>query len=211
MLPEGWEASKPGDLMREWKTRTVAQSTIRFRKSAGTYGWHRDAPIRRLRRLTLLGLAPNVTFGSGVGTGRRGCGVRNRGARHPDHESRERGMITVLGKGGRMRTLDISLDLYRRLEARFQRSHSPTLASLRAYQVALSRATLAVGGRVTGSHTHRRAAALDFYSDRYHHYRAQGLTPADARRRAVEDAVDRLGHSRNRKDVAAAYLSRKGA
>jgi hypothetical protein len=25
MLPEVWEASKPGDLMREWKTRAVAQ------------------------------------------------------------------------------------------------------------------------------------------------------------------------------------------
>ena len=45
----------------------------------------------------------------------------------------------------------------------------------------------------------------------YGTYRAQGLTPAEARRRAVEDAVERLGHSRNRKDVAAAYLSRKGA
>jgi len=123
----------------------------------------------------------------------------------------DRGMITVLGKGGRMRTLDITLDLYRRLEAHFQRSPSPTLASLRAYQVALSRATLAVGGRATGSHAHRRTSATDHYKDRYHQYRAQGLTPAEARRRAVEDAVERLGHSRNRKDVAAAYLSRKGA
>jgi hypothetical protein len=27
----------------------------------------------------------------------------------------------------------------------------------------------------------------------------------------MEDAVERLGHSRNRKDVAAAYLSKRGA
>jgi len=123
----------------------------------------------------------------------------------------ERGMITVLGKGGRMRTVDISQKLYNRVEAYFRQSGSPTLAPLRGYQVALSRAMLAVGGRATGSHAHRRTAASDYYTARYHHYRAQGLTPAQARQRAVGDAVERLGHSRNRKDVAAAYLSRRGA
>jgi hypothetical protein len=120
----------------------------------------------------------------------------------------DRGMITVLGKGGRMRTVDIPVDLYRRLEGYFERSQSPALALLRPYQVALSRATLAVGGRATGSHANRRTAATDFYNERYHDYRAQGLTPEEARRRSVEDTVERLGHSRNRKDVALAYLSR---
>jgi hypothetical protein len=123
----------------------------------------------------------------------------------------EQGLITVLGKGGRMRTAEISRGLYERLEGFFRRSPSPTLAPLRSYQVALSRATLAVGGRATGSHAHRRTSASDYYRQRYQHYRAQGLVPAEARRRAVEDAVERLGHSRNRKDVAAAYLARKGA
>ena len=107
-----------------------------------------------------------------------------------------------------MRTVDISLDLYRRLDGHFRQSTSPTLASLRPYQVALSRATLAVGGRSTGSHANRRTSATDYCNDRYHDYRAQGLTPEEARRRAVEDTVERLGHSRNRRDVAVAYLSR---
>ncbi len=120
----------------------------------------------------------------------------------------ERGMVTVLGKGGRMRTVDIALDLYGRLEGHFRQSTSPTLASLRPYQVALSRATLAVGGRATGSHANRRTSATEHCNDRYHDYRAQGLTPKEARRRAVEDTVERLGHSRKRRDVAAAYLSR---
>jgi len=123
----------------------------------------------------------------------------------------DRGMITVLGKGGRMRTVDISLDLYRRLEGHFRKSASSTLAPLRGYQVALSRATLAVGGRATGSHANRRTAAVDFCNNRYNNYRAQGLAPEEARQRAVEDTVERLGHSRNRKDVAAAYLSKWGA
>ena len=110
-----------------------------------------------------------------------------------------------------MRTAEISRGLYERLEGYFRRSPSPTLAPLRAYQVALSRATIAVGGRATGSHAHRRSSASEYCRERYHHYRAQGLNPQEARRRAVEDTVERLGHSRNRKDVAAAYLSRKGA
>jgi site-specific recombinase XerD len=120
----------------------------------------------------------------------------------------ERGLVTILGKGGRMRTVDISLDLYRRLEGHFQTSTSPILASLRPYQVALSRATLAVGGRSTGSHANRRTSASDYCNDRYHDYRREGLTPEEARRRAVEDTVERLGHSRNRRDVALAYLAR---
>ena len=107
-----------------------------------------------------------------------------------------------------MRTVDISRDLYGRLEGHFRQSASPTFASVRAYQIALSRATLAVGGRATGSHAGRRTSATEHCNDRYHDYRAQGLTPEEARRRAVEDTVERLGHSRNRRDVAAAYLSR---
>ena len=88
MLPEVWEASKPGDLMREWRTRAVAKPTIRFRKSAGTCGWHQGCrPFAAFATPHFSGLAPNVTFGSGVGTGRPGFGVRNREARHPDQRS----------------------------------------------------------------------------------------------------------------------------
>jgi len=108
----------------------------------------------------------------------------------------------------RRRTVDLSVDLYRRLEGQFAKSGSPFLASLRAYQVALSRAILSVGGRATGSHAHRRTSATDYCNKRYRDYRAQGLTPEEARRLAVEDTVERLGHSRNRKDVAMAYLSK---
>jgi len=75
-------------------------------------------------------------------------------------------------------------------------------------KVALSRASLAVGGWTTASHANRRFSASQYCKLRYLAYRKQGLRPAEASKRAVEDAVERLGHSRNRKDVAAAYLSR---
>src|SRR5206468_968177 len=64
----------------------------------------------------------------------------------------DRGLVSVVGKGGRIRTVDISKDLYARLHAYFQRTGAASLASLRGYQVALSRASLAVGGRITASH-----------------------------------------------------------
>ena len=120
----------------------------------------------------------------------------------------DRGKIAILGKGGRMRTAFISADLYRRLEAHFVRSKAESLAPRRAYQVALRRATLAVGGRATGSHAHRRTSALDEKNERYRNHLKDGKNTKDARRLAVEETVEHLGHSRNRKDQAAAYLRR---
>jgi site-specific recombinase XerC len=61
----------------------------------------------------------------------------------------EKGRIEILGKGGRVRTALISKNLYSRLESYFSRSKASTLAPLRAYQVAVRRATLAVGGQVS--------------------------------------------------------------
>ena len=86
MLPEVWEASKPGDQMREWRTRAVAKPTIRFRKSVGTSGRLKGCrPSAAFAASHFTGLAPNVTFGSGVGTGRPGSGAGNRKARHPSN------------------------------------------------------------------------------------------------------------------------------
>ena len=55
------------------------QSMIRFRKSAGTSGWHQGCrPSAAFAAPHFSGLAPNVTFGSGVGTGSPGSGVWSR-------------------------------------------------------------------------------------------------------------------------------------
>ena len=56
----------------------------RFRKRVGTSGRPQGCrPSAAFAAPCFTGLAPNVTFGSGVGTGRPGCGVGNRVARHP--------------------------------------------------------------------------------------------------------------------------------
>jgi hypothetical protein len=76
---EIWEALKPGDAMRERRTRTVAKPTIRFRKRAGTSGRLKGCrPSAAFAASNFTGLAPNVTLWSGVGTGQPGSGVGNR-------------------------------------------------------------------------------------------------------------------------------------
>ena len=118
----------------------------------------------------------------------------------------EQGKIAILGKGGRVRTALIPRDLYTRLEGYFSRAKASTLAPLRAYQVAVRRATLAVGGRSTGTHAHRRTSAEELKNAKYKDHLKDGKTTKRASEMAVEDAVEHLGHSRNRKDLAQAYL-----
>jgi hypothetical protein len=118
----------------------------------------------------------------------------------------DKGRIAILGKGGRIRTALISKDLYHRLEAHFSRSKAPNLAPLRAYQVAVRRATLAVGGRATGTHAHRRTSAEELKNAKYQDHLKDGKTTRKASELAVQDAVEHLGHSRNRRDLALAYL-----
>ncbi len=119
----------------------------------------------------------------------------------------EQGRIGVLGKGGRVRTLLISKGLYSRIEEHFRRSKAAALAPLRAYQVAVRRATLAVGGQATGTHAHRRSSAVEVKNARYGELLKEGRTTKEARQLAVQDTVEHLGHSRCRKDLARAYLS----
>lgn len=119
---------------------------------------------------------------------------------------KELGQIEVLGKGGRRRTAKISDGLYERLQMHFCRSAEASLASLRGYQVALRRAVLAVGGNATGSHAQRRTSAVEHKNHQYREHLASGATTQEARKLAVEDTVEHLGHSRTRKDLGCAYL-----
>jgi hypothetical protein len=123
-------------------------------------------------------------------------------------QERDRGLIGIVGKGGRVRTALISRDLYARLADHLSRSKAESLAPRRAYQVALRRATLAVGGSATGSHAHRRTSAVEAKNQKYKDHLKDGKTTKKARQLAVQDIVEHLGHSRSRNDLAAAYLTR---
>ncbi len=119
----------------------------------------------------------------------------------------ERGHLFILGKGGRIRTVEVSRDLYERIDAHFRESRNVSLAPLRGYQLALRRAALEVGGRSTGSHAHRRTSATELKNEKYWGYVGEGRSSKEARAEAVADTVEHLGHSRFRKDTAAAYCS----
>jgi hypothetical protein len=119
----------------------------------------------------------------------------------------DKGRVAIVGKGGRVRTVLISKELYGRLEDHFKCSKAESLAPLRAYQVAVRRATLAVGGKATGTHAHRRTSAVEVKNEKYKKHLKEGATTKNASELAIQDAVEHLGHSRTRKDLAAAYLS----
>lgn len=120
----------------------------------------------------------------------------------------DKGKLSILGKGGRIRTVEVSRDLYGRLEDHFKRSGAESLAGRRAYQAALRRATLAEGGKATGSHAQRRTSATELKNEKYKEHLKAGNTPKDARTMAVQETVEHLGHSRSRRDLATAYFSR---
>jgi hypothetical protein len=117
------------------------------------------------------------------------------------------GILLILGKGGRRRPARISRDLYLKIEDFFRRSSAKSLAPLDPYRAALRRAVLAAGGRSTGTHAQRRTSATEMKNALYKDYAKSGHSPKEARKLAVEDTIEHLGHSRTRKDLASAYLS----
>ncbi len=62
----------------------------------------------------------------------------------------------------------------------------------RAYQVAIRRARLAVGGKATGSHAHRRTSAVEMKNLKYREHLAAGATTRTARKLSVRDTVEHL-------------------
>ncbi len=113
--------------------------------------------------------------------------------------------IELVGKGGKRLVAEISPDLHAELRE-YLHACPGVLADRNGYRTAWRRAILAAGGRITGTHGLRRLSAQDFYRDEYHRRLAAGASPAEARREARAEAVERLGHSRNRTDQAACYL-----
>lgn len=116
------------------------------------------------------------------------------------------GHVIVHGKGGHERRLPLPQDLVDRLREFFLTTGAPHLAPLRAYEAAVRRAVLAVGGRATGTHARRRLWAEAFKNARYRHHLSMGLPPDAASAQALADTLEALGHGRNRVELRCAYL-----
>ena len=104
-------------------------------------------------------------------------------------------------------TLTLSTELHRLLRLWF--THNPgSLATQRGYQSAYARAIRAVGGCVTGTHGARRRSIQDFYRSRYRQAVGLCMSTQEASELAAGDALERLGHSRDRADHRAWYLAK---
>jgi len=113
--------------------------------------------------------------------------------------------IECIGKGGRPLLAAVPPDLYAAVIEHLKRAGEP-LADRDGYRMAWRRAVKVARGKATGTHGLRRRAACNVYSETYGRLAGGGMSPQDARREARAEAVERLGHSRDRADQAACYL-----
>jgi hypothetical protein len=119
---------------------------------------------------------------------------------------REGNLLTLIAKGGKELTFTLPPDLHRTLRLWFDRASGP-LAELRGYQAAYRRAILAADGQVTGTHGARRRSIRDFYARRYRAAVGSGMDPKTASDAAAGEALERLGHGRDRADHRKWYLA----
>jgi len=115
--------------------------------------------------------------------------------------------LTVRAKGGKVLTFTLSPELHRVLVLWFAHYSAP-LVPQRGYQTSYRRAICAAGGQVAGTHGARRCSIQDFYAERYRLAVGSGLDPKAASDQAAGDALERLGHGRNRADHRKWYLAR---
>ncbi len=114
--------------------------------------------------------------------------------------------VEIVAKGGQLQTMQISAELHDRLREQLTALTGP-LADLGGYRSAYYRAMKAASGRVTGTHGLRRLSTQRHYSEQYRARLHRGESTRHARQGARQDAVERLGHGRDRLDQANAYLN----
>jgi hypothetical protein len=115
--------------------------------------------------------------------------------------------IALSAKGGRITEHVLSPELHRLLSS-YLGTCRGRLADRDGCRAAWQRAIEAAGGRVSGTHGLRQLSVQDFYARQYRAAVGDGLSPQAAEERASGDAVERLGHSRNRADHRQVYLGR---
>jgi hypothetical protein len=120
---------------------------------------------------------------------------------------KDQNQIQLTGKGGKMMTFTLSPELHRTLSL-YLAHHPGPLSGQRGYQSSFARAVRAAGGQVTGTHGVRRRSAQDYYAQEYKAAVGSGIDPKTAASLAAGNAIERLGHSRNRRDHRSWYLGK---
>lgn len=118
------------------------------------------------------------------------------------------GILSIKGKGGRLRELAISSETYMRVADCLDKKE--VLCSYNGYRQALRRASEGLSLGVTATHAVRRFAAQRLMHEREQGYKEQGICERDAREMALGDVNAMLGHSRDRMSTTHIYLNARG-
>ena len=177
MTPSGEVVEKAIGILRQWDAR-------HFARTGQCRGYHLAARLQM--ETSVRSVSATVRVGP--------------------ESIRDDGSIALVGKGGKVQPFELSRDLHKTLSLYFRHNPGP-LAPQRAYQLSYRRAIETAGGRVKGTHGARRRSAREFCKQAYKEARKSGLSPGEASDKAQGDAVERLGHGRNRIDHRRWYLS----
>jgi integrase len=122
------------------------------------------------------------------------------------YEGKIRGVLSLRGKGNRVREVAVNPDLYDSLELAL--SEKPALIKYNAFRAAVYRASKELGLKSGGTHKARRFNVQEFCGEVYRALRGQGLSSEEASANALEEANRKLGHSPGRKSTTLLYLGK---
>lgn len=118
------------------------------------------------------------------------------------------GILSIRGKGGRLREMLVSSETYLKLAGCLQKKE--VLCSYNGYRQALRRASEGLSMGVAATHAVRRYVAQKVMGERLREYLDRGVSEKEARQMAVGDVNVMLGHSRDRMSTTHIYLNARG-
>jgi len=115
------------------------------------------------------------------------------------------GMVSIRGKGGRVRELLVSSETYLKVAGVLEKKE--VLCSYNGYRQALRRVSESLSLGIAATHAVRRFAAQKLMGERFNHYKGQGIADSRAEKLAVGDVNVMLGHSEDRMSTTHIYLN----
>lgn len=118
------------------------------------------------------------------------------------------GILSIKGKGGRLRELSISAETYMRVAESLEKKE--VFCSYNGYRQALRRASEILSVGVAATHAVRRFAAQRLMKEKLDEYCKRGIANGQAREMAIGDVNVMLGHSKDRMSTTHIYLNARG-
>lgn len=123
-------------------------------------------------------------------------------------DNQTQGVLSIRGKGGRVRELSVSSETYMKVVNSLEKRD--VFCSYDGYRQALRRASENLSLGVAATHAVRRFVAQQVMRERLGEYLAKGMDRHQANNMAVGDVNAMLGHSRDRMSTTHIYLNARG-